>query len=116
MANPSGAKGSKFERDVVDYLRKAGFDVERLARKGKDDEGDVVVKDGAVHVLELKAEKAIDLSGYLREAKVEAENYAKHRNLPAASINKAAVIKRRNHGIAQAYVVMTLADYFNIKD
>lgn len=114
MTSASKARGSAFELGVLKYLREAGFDTERLRLAGKEDEGDLVVKDGAIHILECKATARLDLPGYLREAEVEAGNYAKHRNLDPAIVNGVAVIKRRNASIGQAYVVMTLDQYFSV--
>ncbi len=42
MSSYNKAKGSKFETDVMKYLRKLGHFAERLAKAGANDEGDIV--------------------------------------------------------------------------
>jgi hypothetical protein len=62
---------------------------------------------GKSYILELKNRKTISLPEFWREATVEAENYAKARSLetaPPAYI----ILKRRNAGIEQAWVIQDL--------
>ena len=102
MANPSKRKGTQFETDVVRYLADHGFPfAERRALCGTSDKGDVSGIPGVV--LEAKAEKSIDLAGYMDEVKVETAN-------AHASIG-VAVVKRRNRPVGVAYVVMTLEQF-----
>lgn len=107
-------KGTLWETKLLNHLRSNGFDVERLRLTGKEDEGDLVVKDGGVVIVEAKDEKRINLAGYLREAEAEAENYAKHRGLDPQLVTPVAIVKRRNHGVGKAYVVMTVDTFFDI--
>lgn len=107
-------KGTEWETRLLKYLRENKIDAERLTKTGKEDEGDLVVRDGGVVIVEAKNEKKLDLAGYLREAEVEAKNYAKHRGLDPAPITPVAIIKRRNHGPGEAYVVMTVDTFFDI--
>lgn len=110
MANPNGRKGAAFEIAVRDYLRKAGVFVERLVKNGKNDEGDLVcILAGETFILELKNRKKLDLPSFWREAQVEAQNYAKARNIetPISFV----IIKRRNAPIEQAWVVETLEQW-----
>lgn len=107
-------RGPLWEVKLLNYLRENGFDVERLRLTGREDEGDLVVKDGNIIVIEAKDDKKMDLSGFLREAEDEAQNYAKHRKLDPDDVLPMAVIKRRNHGVGKAYVVMTLDAFFAI--
>jgi hypothetical protein len=108
MANPNGAKGSLWENTVLKYLRSKGILAERLARAGKDDQGDIVCfVAGKPYVLELKNVQRIDLPKFWREATVEAENYAKARNItpvPPAYV----IVKRRNAPAGSGWVVQTL--------
>ena len=67
----------------------------------------------ADYVLEAKAPGAgnsIDLSGWLKEAEVEAANYAKHRGLKTEP-QPIVIIKARGKSIDKAYVVTRLEDY-----
>jgi len=97
------ARGSQFERDVAQFLREHGHPfVERAYGAGRsDDRGDL---DGLPRwVVEVKACRAIDLAGWMDEAKREQGN--------AGSDYAAVVAKRRTRPVADAYVVLTLADW-----
>lgn len=110
MANPNGRKGAAFETAMRDYLRKVGVFVERLARTGAKDEGDLVcVVGGRTYILELKNRKKLDLPEFWREAVAEAENYGKARNVetPISYV----IVKRRNHGIEKAWVIQTVEQW-----
>jgi hypothetical protein len=104
-------KGSKFEVDVAKFLRSVGHFVERLAKAGAKDEGDLVaIIAGQTYILELKNRKKIDLPAFWSEAQVEAENYAKARGLeqsPPAFV----IVKRRNHPVNKAWVVQDLESW-----
>jgi len=97
------ARGSQFERDVAQFLREHGHPyVERAYGAGRsDDRGDLA---GLPRwVVEVKACRALDLAGWCDEAKRERRN--------AGSDYAAVVAKRRNRPVADAYVVLTLADW-----
>lgn len=110
------ARGSKFETDVLKWLRGKGLTAERLRLAGKADEGDIVCfVSGAPYVLELKATARLDLPQFWREATVEAENYAKARGItptPPAYV----IVKRRQASISEAWVVQTLSQWIGIDD
>lgn len=78
MSNPSKRKGSAFEKSVADYLRETlGNDaIERRALAGTADRGDIagVTFRGRRVVVECKAEKALRVADYLREAETERRN------------------------------------------
>ena len=108
MSSYNKQKGSKFETDVMKYLRKLGHFAERLAKAGSNDEGDIVtIIAGQTYILECKNRKSINLPQFWDEAQTEAKNYAKARGLvvePPAFV----IVKRRQHGIEKAWVVQTL--------
>lgn len=112
------ARGSKFETDVMRWLREKlpNAITERLARAGANDEGDVVcIVSGQPYVFELKATARLDLPQFWREATVEAENYAKARGLkevPPAYV----IVKRRNAGIQDAWVIQSLEKWADSVD
>lgn len=99
MANPSKAKGSAWERRLVDYLVLHGFPLaERRVMEGKNDRGDVA---GVPFVLEAKNCRAVDLAGWCDEAAKEARS--------AGLGNRWAVVfPRRSHATAKAYAVISL--------
>lgn len=101
-------RGSLFETSVLKWLRDHGILAERLAKAGKDDEGDIVAfVAGKPYVFELKATARLDLPAYWREAETEAANYAKARNLAKPPISY-VIVKRRNAGIEKSWVIQPL--------
>lgn len=115
MANPNGRKGSQFETDVMKFLRSAGLLAERLTKAGSKDEGDIVcVVAGNTYILELKNTKAINLPQFWREAEVEALNYANARGLGDVPLHY-VVVKRRNSGIENAWIVQDMKQWLKEK-
>lgn len=102
-------RGSRFELDLLAYFREGGYNTERTPRTGTKDEGDLVVRlgDHAI-VVEAKATKAINLSEFVAEAKVEADNWASSRGHNPFRVWPLVVVKRRNHGIDKSYAVVEL--------
>ena len=78
MANPSGKKGSAFERSVADYLARVLCDseIDRQIKTGPQDKGDIrgLFLHGQKLVLECKNVRKTDLSGWMGEAETEAGN------------------------------------------
>ena len=111
MSSYNKAKGSKFETDVMKYLRKLGHFAERLAKAGSADEGDIVtIIAGQTYILECKNRKSINLPAFWDEAEVEARNYAKARGqvvAPPAFV----IVKRRNASIEKAWVIQPLEQW-----
>ena len=113
------ARGATFETDIKDWFREQGYDSERLARTGAKDEGDVVVRSdflGGIGIIEAKApgqSGRIDLSGWTKEAQIEATHYAEARGIQREEILAAVVIKARGKSISDAYLVLRLGDVFS---
>jgi len=113
------ARGATFETELRDYFRRIGLDSERLARTGARDEGDVVVRSdflGFIGVIEAKApgqSGRIDLSGWTKEAQIEATHYSEARGIKRTSVLSAVIIKARGKKIADAYLVLRLGDVFD---
>ena len=112
------ARGATFETDLRNYFRTNGYNAERLARTGAKDEGDIVVRSdflGSIGVIECKAPgagNAIDLSGWTKEAQIEATHYAEARGLDRSAVLPALLIKARGKSIADSYLVLRLGDVF----
>lgn len=110
------ARGATFETDLKDDARAKGYDAERLARTGAKDEGDIVIRAiniSGIAIVEAKApglDGKIDLPGWLREAKIEAQHYADARGLDVAGLIAMVVIKARGKSLDDAYVVMRWSD------
>jgi hypothetical protein len=102
--------GTKFESDVVRYLRdRLGDDrIERRAKSGSKDRGDIAGVRTALGervVIECKDVARLNLSGWVNEADIERGN-------DDAAVGMVAH-KRRGYGPAQiggTYVTMTLDD------
>lgn len=108
MSSYNKVKGSKFETDVMKYLRKLGHFAERLAKAGSSDEGDIVcIIAGTTYILECKNRKRIDLPKFWDEAQKEAKNYAKARGLGEAPM-AFVIVKRRSASIEKAWVIQPL--------
>lgn len=111
-------RGARFEVEIRDWFRAHGYLAERLARTGKNDEGDVAISEdflGSIGVIEAKAPGAsgrIDLSGWSKEAQVEAQNYAKARSIEEGAVLPAVIIKARGKSIEDSYLVFRLGDIF----
>ena len=111
MSNPNKRKGSAYESAILQWLRGKGLLAEKLALAGTNDEGDIVCFiAGKPYVLELKNRAKLELPQFWKEATIEAANYAKARNLkevPPAYV----IVKRRNAGIEQSWVIQTLEQW-----
>ena len=103
MAHPSKRKGDRFELEVARYLSEHGQPyAERLLGAGRRaDRGDTTGIPG--WVLECKAEQRLDLAGWVTEAEAERANGRQR----LAGV----VAKRRGRGVADSYVLMTLATF-----
>ena len=112
------ARGATYESESKDWFRANGYDCERLARTGARDEGDIVVRSdflGSIGVIECKAPgagNAIDLSGWTKEAQIEAVHYAEARGLTRDKVMPAVLIKARGKSIEDSYLVLRLGDVF----
>ena len=99
MTNPSGRRGADWEQKVADYLKEAFPLAERRVKNGRYDRGDT---SGVPNVcIEAKAERSIDLPGYLDELEVEQAN--------ADARFGFVFVKNRRHGIGDGYAVLSIA-------
>lgn len=110
MSVANKRRGATFELDLLKFFRREGYDAERLRLSGKHDEGDIVVRIGALpYVIEAKNVQKIDLASFVTQAQTEADNYSKARGIMRPGY--AAIIKRRKHPIEQSYVVVPLKEW-----
>lgn len=104
-------KGTYFVTSLLPELRRYYPRADAAALHGALDIGDVVLPDEDRFILEMKNRKELDLSTWLREAKVEAENFRAKWELddqPAAVV----VHKRRGTTDPKAqYVTLLLGDF-----
>jgi hypothetical protein len=111
MSAANKAKGSRFENDIVEYIRDNAplLRAERLARAGSLDEGDVAITfPRGVLVTEAKNHKGLALADWVKQSLTEMVNYVKKRKLPPDSVFPLVVAKRRNHSIGRSYAIMEL--------
>ena len=72
MTNPQKAKGSAYERLIVNYLREHGFRVDRTRAGWSDDKGDIHGING--FTWECKNHRSINLAGWIGELHTECAN------------------------------------------
>jgi hypothetical protein len=114
-ARANKRKGAAFEIDLETFFRGKFLNTTRLVRRGKDDEGDLLIRvhDLAV-IVEAKNEKSISLGTYMQEATSEALRWeAKHIHepMPADLVIGVAAVKRRMSSTSKSYVVMEAEDF-----
>jgi hypothetical protein len=114
--------GARWQSDLREGFRGEGFDIERLVLTGKEDEGDLVIRQPIAVgmppeyvVIEAKA-GALHPAEFVREAQVERLHFAKHRGLDLALVTGIAVVKRVRSNWKDAYVLTTVRDYFRLGD
>lgn len=106
MTSPSKAKGSAFEREIVQFLREQGWTGAERTRAGwVDDRGDI---DGVVGVTwECKNRRAMELAEWVDELVVEMQ----HGNTTAGAV----VHKRKGvTDASQYYASMPLGVFVNL--
>jgi Holliday junction resolvase len=92
-------KGTRFESEVVEFLRANGFPhVERRAMRGIRDTGDIAGLPG--WVIEVKNCKTLKLGEFVAEAEAEAKQ--------DGGARWALIHKRRQKGAAGAHVTVSL--------
>lgn len=97
MSNPQKKKGSKYEREVCDFLNAAGVVAERIPAGATLDRGDLWVPNWTV---EIKNQQRINLAEWMDETVAEQQN----RSTPWHAL----WVHRRGKGsAADSYVVMT---------
>jgi Holliday junction resolvase len=100
------AKGSRWERELEDYLNACGVHARRLPRAGAKDIGDVSITVGDfVIVVEAKNVKTADMADFLRQADVESDHYEAKYGVPTVPV---VVTKTRQKGAGEGRVTMTV--------
>jgi HJR/Mrr/RecB family endonuclease len=112
--------GKAFERELMVFFRERGYEAERLRLAGAEDEGDLVVlsTDGKRRfIIEAKRTKGLDLAGWVKEAKVERQNYAAHRSITGGMQTYPGfmvVHYARGKGVGESYVTLTLNEFLGM--
>ncbi|MEV5136230.1 hypothetical protein AB0K71_15830 [Streptomyces syringium] len=110
--------GARWEAELRDKLRQAGFDIERLRLTGVEDEGDHVIRRRPVRhrpflITETKNAK-FEPGAFIKEALRERDNYAAHRGLDPREVDVAVIVRRRGANWRQAYVLTTVEEFFDL--
>lgn len=103
MTNPAKARGTRFESDVVGFLRDRGLPARRVAQTGRLDTGDI--HGISPFILQAKAYK--DLTAAFRDGLAGAKEQAPRAGEPFG----AAVVKRPRKSTGDAYVVLDLESF-----
>lgn len=129
MTNKSKALGTNHETAILKHLRELGYEAERLSLSGAQDEGDLLLKAGVElidvgdhmvdmrdrrFVIEAKNTKGFTPADWVRQAKIEASNYATHRGV--AVPHWVVIAKARQKPISEAYVITTLSEWLSQVD
>ena len=121
MSAANKAKGTRFESEIVDYLRGAGLDARRLPRAGAKDIGDVELplnlhnlnptSQLVMAIIEAKNVKAMSLPEWISQSEVEADNHNEKFGHPTVPV---VVHKRRGKGVGQSYLTMSLETFVDL--
>jgi hypothetical protein len=106
MTNPSKKKGTKYESELVAYLRYhlERPDIERRALSGTQDRGDIAGLES--WTIEAKNHNAQNFAGWLDETQREQRNAGTEYGL--------LVVRRRMKPVGQSFAVMTLDQLIDI--
>lgn len=104
MANPSKAKGTAYETEVVNYLNDVEDIMGKAERTGSADFGAADIHQGD-WTFECKAEKSIDLPGYLKQLAAAVTRSGRKQ------IKSAVWVKNRRHSVDESYVVTSGENY-----
>ncbi len=105
----SKAKGTAFETLVLGAVQQYRPQARRSPAAGNQDVGDIYIPGEERFVLECKNVKATDLSGWLAEAREEADR------ANGTASGAVVVHKRRGKGDAfDQYVTLTLGDFLDL--
>lgn len=106
MANPSKAKGNRWENDLVKFFRSRGFvQAARLRQIGTADEGDLTIGSDW-WALEAKDDKSMSSWAMARQAELEAVNASKPFGV--------AVRKSPRRPPSEAVVMMTMETWLRV--
>jgi hypothetical protein len=102
MTNVNKANGTRWESLVAGYLNDFGLDAERTGSAAAD-MGDIHAGEWTI---EAKAEKTIDLPGYLKQLAAETG-----RRPGGYHFKSAVLVKNRRHSVQDGYAVMSIENF-----
>ena len=104
MSNPSKQKGTKWETETLELIKRLYPDAIRSPAWGSEDRVDL--HGTGPFTIECKAVKSFNLSQFIEEAKVEAKNAGKE--FPVV------FLKRPRKSTAEGYAIMEIGTYINL--
>ncbi len=116
QATRNRRKGAEWENDLKNGLRSVGEDIEHLHLNGREDEGDLVIRngDGTYTVIEAKNAK-FEPGVFHNELVSEMRHFADHRGIDAEKVDGIVIVKRRGKNWRKAWVLSTVEDYFDLE-
>jgi hypothetical protein len=106
MVNKAKKAGTEHEsRSVIWFKTHGWLYARRIVMKGQRDEGDIDLGNGIPVVLEAKAEKTVNLAGYIKELDAEIVN--------AGAETGFVIIKRRGTRDVGKYYALTTVEHAN---
>lgn len=106
MANPAKSKGTRWETDLVRYLRDHGTAARRVAQSGQLDTGDI----HGIEPFVGQAKAYRSVTDALRDGVAGANAQAPRAGQPFG----VAFVKRPGKGVAEGYAVMDVATFARV--
>jgi hypothetical protein len=109
-------KGAEWEIALTEGLRAAGEDIERLRTKGRRDESDHLIREPGGYYLLVESKNAarFEPGAFIAELDNEIANFITNRGVPPERVNGIVIVKRRGRNWHDAYVLTTVARYFDL--
>jgi hypothetical protein len=110
------AGGRSWARTLCQGLRFAGKDVELVAYNQHAPEGDLVVHEQGQFRLIVAHNGDLHLPELIDRTHAETAVWSSHRKADLRRVDGITVVRRRNKGWGDAYVITTVADFFGLSE
>lgn len=105
-------KGARWEVEVAKGFQDLGLRIDRTRNSGALDQGDQAIIEGCdTYIGESKNHARYEPQAWMREAIVEAENYADKRGISRDLVHPFVAMKVRGKGFLGGLVLITPAEY-----
>lgn len=106
--------GKRWQREIRDGGRAAGFDTEETRDTGTRDEGDHVIRDGGRYYVVEAKNATLNVTGFIAEAELEAKHFGEHRGLDPEIVHPVVFWKRRGKGFLDGAAILTIREYLRL--
>jgi hypothetical protein len=113
MTNPNKAKGTRFESEVVNYLREAGLPAVKPRQEGNEDVGDIHVGEFVIQCKNWADVQAATRAG-LDGAERQAAARAKRVGMPWRLYVPVVAVKRARRPTGETFITMTLDTFVRL--